>query len=65
MAYLMKADHSLVLPRRLQMEFSRVVQQHSDSEGGEVTSEQLWQIFSDEYLNRTEPLKGKGFTLET
>ncbi len=65
MAYLMKNDHSLVLPRRLQMDFSRVVQQHSDSEGGEVTSEQLWQIFSDEYLNRREPLWGKGFTLET
>ncbi len=65
MAYLMKNDHSLVLPRRLQMDFSRVVQQHSDSEGGEVTSEQLWQIFSDEYLNRREPLWVKGFTLET
>ena len=65
MAYLMKNDHSLVLPRRLQMEFSRVVQRHSDSEGGEVTSDQLWQIFSDEYLNRREPLWGKGFTLET
>lgn len=65
MAYLMKTDYSLVLPRRLQMEFSRVVQRHSDSEGGEVTSEQLWKIFSDEYLNRTEPLCGRGFTLET
>lgn len=65
MAYLMKTDHALVLPRRLQMEFSRVVQAHTDSEGGEVTSEQLWQIFSDEYLNRTEPFQGKGFTLES
>ena len=65
MAYLMKADHALVLPRRLQMEFSRVVQEHTDSAGGEVTSEQLWQIFSDEYLNRTEPFQGKGFTLES
>lgn len=65
MAYLMKTDHALVLPRRLQMEFSRVVQAHTDSEGGEVTSEQLWQIFSDEYLNRIEPFQGKGFTLES
>ncbi|GAB2496795.1 2-isopropylmalate synthase [Luteococcus sediminum] len=57
MAYLMKTDHKLDMPRRLQMEFSRVVQQHTDSEGGEVDSEQLWRIFSDEYLLRTEPLQ--------
>ena len=65
MAYLMKTDHALTLPRRLQMEFSRVVQAHSDSEGGEVTSEQLWQIFSDEYLNRDTPLAGRGFSLHS
>lgn len=57
MAYLMKTDHKLDLPRRLQMEFSRVVQQHTDTEGGEVNSEQLWTIFSGEYLNCTEPLE--------
>ena len=64
MAYLMKNDHSLVLPRRLQMEFSRVVQAHTDTEGGEVSSEQLWTIFSDEYLKRTAPLQGKSFSFE-
>ncbi len=57
MAYLMKADHSMDLPRRLQMEFSRVVQAHSDSHGGEVSSDELWQIFSREYLDRTSPLQ--------
>lgn len=57
MAYLMKTDHKLDLPRRLQMEFSRVVQQHSDTEGGEVTSQQIWDIFSAEYLGRTSPLE--------
>ncbi len=57
MAYLMKADHQMELPRRLQMEFSRVVQAHSDSEGGEVSSEELWQIFSHEYLERHQPLE--------
>jgi 2-isopropylmalate synthase len=56
MAYLMKADHKLDLPRRLQMEFSRVVQRHADTEGGEVTSDQLWQIFSGEYLTGEGPL---------
>jgi 2-isopropylmalate synthase len=49
-AYLLKKDHSLDLPRRLQIEFSGVVQTKTDAEGGEVTSEALWEIFQDEYL---------------
>jgi 2-isopropylmalate synthase len=49
-AYLMKAEHRLDLPRRLQIEFSRVIQAHTDAEGGEVTAAQMWQIFSAEYL---------------
>ncbi|MGD0553470.1 MAG: 2-isopropylmalate synthase [Streptosporangiaceae bacterium] len=49
-AYLMKEEHSLDLPRRLQIEFSRVVQQVTDDEGGEVTAAQMWSVFSSEYL---------------
>jgi len=49
-AYLMKAEHRLDLPRRLQIEFSRVIQAHTDTEGGEVTAAQMWAIFSAEYL---------------
>lgn len=49
-AYLLKSDHALDLPRKLQIEFSRVVQGLTDSEGGEVSSEKLWDIFQDEYL---------------
>ncbi len=49
-AYLMKSEHHLDLPRRLQIEFSQVVQAKTDSEGGEVTPDALWQIFEDEYL---------------
>jgi 2-isopropylmalate synthase len=49
-AYLLKADHQLDLPRKLQIEFSRVVQNETDTGGGEVTSEHLWEIFNDEYL---------------
>ncbi|HZE31926.1 MAG TPA: 2-isopropylmalate synthase [Actinoallomurus sp.] len=49
-AYIMKTEHSLDLPRRLQIEFSRVVQEHTDGEGGEVTPEQMWQIFEAEFL---------------
>lgn len=49
-AFLMKSEHHLDLPRRLQIEFSQVVQTKTDSEGGEVTPDALWQIFEDEYL---------------
>ncbi|WP_433674011.1 2-isopropylmalate synthase [Microbacterium gorillae] len=49
-AYLLKTDHALDLPRKLQIEFSGVVQQKTDEEGGELTSNQIWEIFSDEYL---------------
>ena len=49
-AYLMKTEHALDLPRRLQIEFSQVVQRVTDSEGGEVDAGQLWSVFSAEYL---------------
>ena len=49
-AYLMKTEHALDLPRRLQIEFSQVVQRVTDSEGGEVDAAQLWSVFSAEYL---------------
>ena len=49
-AYLMKTENKLDLPRRLQIEFSQVIQRHTDGEGGEVDAAQMWQIFTDEYL---------------
>ncbi len=49
-AYLMKAERNLDLPRRLQIELSGVVQRHADATGGEITAAELWRIFSDEYL---------------
>jgi 2-isopropylmalate synthase len=49
-SYLLKTDHNLDLPRRLQIEFSQVVQRKTDTDGGEVTSEDIWVIFQDEYL---------------
>ncbi len=49
-AYIMRSEHRLELPRRLQIEFSQVIQEHTDEDGGEVTPEQMWQIFADEYL---------------
>ncbi|WP_081975276.1 2-isopropylmalate synthase [Modestobacter caceresii] len=49
-AYIMKTENHLDLPRRLQIEFSAVVQRHTEDEGGEVTAEQMWTAFSSEYL---------------
>ena len=49
-SYLLKTDHALDLPRKLQIEFSQVVQTKTDADGGEVTSDQIWTIFQDEYL---------------
>ncbi len=49
-AYMMKHEHHLDLPRRLQIEFSKVVQAKTDAEGGEVLPEHMWRIFEDEYL---------------
>jgi 2-isopropylmalate synthase len=66
-AYLLKSDHSLDLPRKLQIEFSRVVQGLTDTEGGEVSSEKLWEIFQDEYLpapNTKPELKWGRFELK-
>ena len=56
-AYIMKTDHNLDLPRRLQMEFSRVVQQQTDAEGGEVSSATMWDIFRRTYLEESGPLR--------
>jgi len=49
-AYIMRTEHKLELPRRLQIEFSRVVQTVTDAEGGEVQPGEMWSIFSGEYL---------------
>jgi 2-isopropylmalate synthase len=56
-AYIMKADHKLDLPRRLQIEFSRVVQEHTDTGGGEVSPEAMWRYFEATYLERETPLR--------
>lgn len=49
-AYIMKTEHKLELPRRLQIEFSAVIQRYTDNEGGEVSPAAMWEIFQDEYL---------------
>jgi 2-isopropylmalate synthase len=49
-AYIMKTEHQMDLPRRLQIEFSGVVQRGVDQDGGEVAPAELWSRFQDEYL---------------
>jgi 2-isopropylmalate synthase len=55
-AYVMKAEHALELPRRLQIEFSRVIQTRTDASGGEVSPSEMWKIFEAEYLSPAAPL---------
>jgi 2-isopropylmalate synthase len=56
-AYILRAEHKLDLPRRAQIEFSRVIQEHTDAEGGEMTPDEIWGVFRAEYLDRETPLK--------
>ncbi|MFJ8075016.1 2-isopropylmalate synthase [Streptomyces sp. NPDC096176] len=53
-AYVLKNDHKLELPRRMQIEFSRIIQAKTDTEGGEVTPAAIWSVFQDEYLPNPE-----------
>jgi 2-isopropylmalate synthase len=56
-AYIMKSDHQLALPRRLQIEFSQAVQRVTESDGGEVSPKAMWDVFAEEYLDRITPLE--------
>lgn len=56
-AFLLERECGLVLPRRLQIEFSQVVQQVMDSHGKEMTAKELWHLFEQEYLQISTPFK--------
>jgi 2-isopropylmalate synthase len=56
-AYVLKAEHKLDLPRRAQIEFSRVIQERTDTEGGEISPAEIWEAFRAEYLARDTPLE--------
>ncbi|NUS56623.1 MAG: 2-isopropylmalate synthase, partial [Streptomycetaceae bacterium] len=60
-SYLLRTEHGLDLPRRLQIEFSQVVQRATDGSGEEVTADELWELFRSEYLDRTEPVRVTGW----
>ena len=54
-AYLLERDYQLVMPRRLQIEFSQVVQAAADITGKELTSQEIWDLFNREYLAARGP----------
>lgn len=56
-AFIIEKDHGLELPRRLQIEFSKVIQGISDDTGKEIDSDQIWQAFNDEFLQAKTPLE--------
>jgi 2-isopropylmalate synthase len=56
-AYLLEREYGVVMPRRLQVEFSGVVQKHADSHGGEISAAAIWQLFSATYLDLPEPVR--------
>ncbi|MGA0566422.1 2-isopropylmalate synthase [Rathayibacter sp. KR2-224] len=57
-AYLLETEYGLSLPRRLQIDFARHVQRHTDATGDEVTAQQLWRLFEDAYLQATGGASG-------
>ncbi len=64
-AYILKNDHQLDLPRRLQIEFSRVVQELTEGEAGEIEPQEIWSAFEREYLDRVTPYQLTAFSSTT
>ena len=62
-AYLLEQGYGVVLPRRLQVDFSSAVQRFTDDSGQEVTSAQIWQLFQQEYVQNTAPIHYVGHSL--
>ena len=64
-AYVLKNEHHLDLPRRMQIEFSHVVQEIADGEGGEISGSRIWSLFQGTYLERLEPLQLLSFSVSS
>jgi 2-isopropylmalate synthase len=62
-AYLMESEYGIVMPRRLQVEFSGIVQQHTETQGGEVTGAEIYRLFSAAYLEATTHVRYRGHHL--
>jgi 2-isopropylmalate synthase len=64
-AYVMKHDYHFDVPRRMQIEFSRIVQTIADNEGGEVEPRKIWELYKQTYLERTAPLRLVSYSTES
>jgi 2-isopropylmalate synthase len=64
-AYVLKNEHHLDLPRRMQIEFSQVVQEIADDAGGEISGSRIWELFTSTYFQHDEPLRLVSFTSAT
>jgi 2-isopropylmalate synthase len=64
-AYVLKHDYHLDLPRRMQIEFARVVQEVADADGGEIEPKRIWELFRSTYLDVTDPLKLARYSVES
>jgi 2-isopropylmalate synthase len=64
-AYVLKNDYRLDLPRRMQIEFARAVQEVADADGGEIAPERIWDLFRATYLDRSEPLRISHYTVDS
>src|ERR1700685_2282959 len=62
-AYLLEQSYGVVLPRRLQVDFSSAVQQVTDDSGQEVSAQQIWEVFQDEYVRSESPVRYIGHSL--
>ena len=62
-AYLLEQSYGVVLPRRLQVDFSSAVQRYTDDSGQEVTPAQIWELFQQEYVRTAEPVRYIGHSL--
>jgi 2-isopropylmalate synthase len=56
-SYLLEQAHGVVLPRRLQVDFSSAVQRLTDDSGQEVSADRIWEAFQDEYVRNETPLR--------
>lgn len=64
-AYLMESHYGVVMPRRMQVEFSGVVQQYTDQHGSEVGHAELWQLFNQHYVAAEQPVYFQDYQLES
>ncbi|WP_088823303.1 2-isopropylmalate synthase [Acinetobacter apis] len=59
-AYLLESKYNITLPRRVQIEFSQIVQAHTDTTSKEISAEEIWDLFKATYIN----IKDKHYSIK-